>query len=155
MKYALYLTLPLFALGSCGGGETETEVTETEFEQAADREVAPTAGTMPGAEGVSINETVDAVRGAGGDITAIPAGAATGVIDGWIAKLSGTPGASTVVGGLKELKTELTAGNIDGARVGSLLSKLAADTRAMAPDNIALGNLADALQAGGNKLTNM
>lgn len=154
MKYAYYLTLPLFALAACGG-EAETEIAETEFEEAADMDAARPVGTMPGAEGVSINETVDAVRGAGNDITAIPPAAATGVIDGWIAKLSATPGANNVVAGLQQLRAELASGNIDGARVGSLLTDLARETRALAPDNMALGNLADALQAGGNKLNNM
>ena len=152
MKYFFYLTIAALTLGACGSS-TETEVMDADDLEAP--EVAAPVGTMPGAEGVSINETVDAVRNAGGDITAIPPAAATGVIDGWIAKLSGTPGASNVVNGLQSLKAELTSGNIDGKKVGGILNGLAAETRAMAPDNMALGNLASALEAGGNKLSGM
>ena len=150
MKYLLYLTIAGLTFGACGSS-SETEVVDNDL----DTEVAAPVGTMPGAEGVSINETVDAVRNAGGDITAIPPAAATGVIDGWIAKLSGTPGAANVVNGLQGLKAELTSGNIDGKKVGGILSGLATETRSMAPDNLALGNLASALEAGGNKLSGM
>ena len=60
-----------------------------------------------------------------------------------------------MVNDLRTLKTELTSGDIDGARVGALLTKLGNETKAMAPDNMALGNLASALQAGGTKLSSM
>ena len=151
MKYLFYLTIAALTLGACGSS-TETETVE---DVDLDTEVAAPVGTMPGAEGVSINETVDAVRNAGGDITAIPPGAAVGVIDGWIAKLSGTPGATNVVNGLQSLKAELTSGNIDGNKVGGILNNLATETRSMAPNNMALGNLASALEAGGQKLGGM
>ena len=104
---------------------------------------------------VSINETVDAVNNAGGDITAINPTAAVGVIDGWIGKLGSMPGTESVVADLQSLKGELTSGNVDGAKVGTLLNKLGAETAAMAPDNQALAGLANALQAGGAKLGGM
>ena len=150
MKYAFYLTLPLFALASCGGS-SETEVLEDDVEVV---ETAPEVSALPATPGVSLNETVDAVNSAGG-ITNLDPTVATGVIDGWIAKLSSTPGTSGITGDLQTLKSELTSGNIDGSRVGALLTKLGNESRALAPDNAALGNLASALEAGGSKLSGM
>ncbi len=151
MKYA-FLFLPLFAI-ACGGN-TETEVVEDPAVEVVDP--ATTMNTMPEDEGmISINETVDAVNNVGGDITALPASAAVSVIDSWSAKLASMPGTEGMVADLNSLKMELTAANIDGEKVGALLSKLGNETAAMAPDNQALSGLASALNAGGAKLSGM
>ncbi len=150
MKYT-FLLLPLFAI-ACGGN-TETEVVEDPAVEVVDP--ATSMNAMPEEGMISINETVDAVNGVGGDITALPAGTAVSVIDAWSNKLSGMPGTEGMVGDLNSLKMELTAGNIDGKKVGALLSKLGTETAAMAPDNAALGGLASALSAGGSKLSGM
>ena len=152
MKYALFLTLPLFALASCGGS-SETEVMDTDGIEVPTVET-PSVSDL-GGDMVSVNETVDAVRQAGGDITAIDPAAATGVIDGWINKLGSVPGADGVVNNLQSLKGELTSGNIDGAKVGGILGQLASGTRSLAPNNPALGQLANALEAGATKLGGM
>ena len=150
MKYAFYLTLPLFALAACGGNKAETEV----LDDVEIVDTAPDMSSMPAAPAVSLNETVDAVNSAGG-ITNLNPTVATGVIDGWVAKLSSVPGTSGITGDLQALRSELTSGNIDGKKVGALLTKLGNQSRAMAPDNAALGNLASALEAGGTKLSGM
>ncbi len=151
MKYT-FLLLPLFAI-ACGGNEVETEVVDPAVEVV---DPAMSTNTMPEDAGmISINETVDAVNSVGGDITALPAGTAVSVIDSWSAKLSSMPGTEGVVADLNALKMELTAGQIDGKKVGALLSQLGTQTAAMAPDNMALGGLASALNAGGAKLSGM
>lgn len=165
MKYFLILMLPLaLTLVSCGGNEAAeavNEATETVGDVGNDiadgtRDMMNNDAVAGNAGMVSINETVDAVRNAGGDITAIPAGAAVANIDGWIAKLNGIDGTGEVTENLKELKEELTdADGIDGKEVGTLLKALAEDTRELGPDNMALSGLAKALEAGGNKLGGM
>lgn len=155
-KYLTLLLVPAaLAFVACGNNEATTEVEEMEAELedvGNDVGAMGTAAMDKMAGMTSINETVDAVRNAGGDITAIPAGAALANVDAWIAKLDGVDGAGEVRNGLKELREELTEGEIDGREVGTILNALAEDTRELAPNNAALAGLAQALEAGGQKL---
>ncbi|NJC25698.1 hypothetical protein [Neolewinella antarctica] len=102
-----------------------------------------------------IGGTIDAVQSTGGDITALPAGAAVSNIDGWISKLSSMDGTDGIVNELQSLKTELTSGNIDGMKVSGILSSLATSTRSMESKAPGLGTIASALQAGADKLGGM
>ena len=62
-------------------------------------------------------------------------------------------GTDEIVSDLNELKTELTADNIDGGAVSELLSSLADETRELGGDNMGLSTLARALDAGAQKLS--
>jgi len=110
---------------------------------------AKDAVSMPGEE---VTATIDAVKSAGGDITALPAEAAVGNINTWINKLSGMEGTEDVVAGLGNLKTELTSGDIDGSKVSVILADLAGKTRELGNGNPALNTIAGALEAGAKKL---
>ena len=152
-----YLTLLLLAVGlvfSCGDsdkadmdGDDDTATMTTP--DMADTPVAPTAANP------MISSTVDAVRSAGGDLTALPAGAAVSNIDGWISKLGSMDGTDAIVGDLRSLKAELTSGDIDGGKVSGILSSLADQTRSMESKAPGLGAIASALQAGADKLGGM
>jgi hypothetical protein len=99
-----------------------------------------------------LQATVEAVTSVGGDITALPGSAAVGNIEGWITKLSSMEGTDAVVAELNSLKTELSSGDIDGAKVSTILSTLAEQTSDLAGDNAMLGAVANALKAGADKL---
>lgn len=88
----------------------------------------------------------------GADLTTVPAAAARGNINSWIAKLRAMPGTDDLVEELEELKTELTATDIDGDEVGEILLELAEETGELAPDNNGLQALAYLLRAGGRRL---
>lgn len=152
MKYAFAFLLPLFVM-SCAGNKAEVETTEPTVETTAP---AMDTETMPADAGlVSINETVDAVNAAGGDITAVAPASAIVVVDGWIAKLSSMPEAAGIVGNLNALKGQLASGAPDAKTTGDLLTKLGLETQALATDNVALQGLSSALTAGGAKLSGM
>lgn len=154
MKYAFAFLLPLLVMACGGNNETETMTEDVPTVEV--QEPVMDANSMPDAMDagmVSINETVTAVQNAGGDITAIQPAAAVSVVDGWINKLSGMPEASGIVANLQMLKTELSAGAINGKKVGDILIKLGAETKAIAPGNMALEGLSSALTAGGAKLS--
>ena len=104
------------------------------------------------APGEAVTATIDAVKSAGGDITALSPDAAVGNINTWIEKLGSMDGTEGVVDGLKSLKTELTSGEIDGSKVSTILSSLAEKTRELGGDNMAVGTIASALDAGAKKL---
>ncbi len=63
--------------------------------------------------------------------------------------MDGTDG---IVNNLQSLKSELTAGSIDGGKVSNLLSTLATQTREVGQGNAGLSTLASALEAGARKL---
>ncbi len=163
MKYLLALLLPLaLTFAACGGADSEMEeaaeeLNEESYELGNDvRDAATLNDRDMNAVGMtSINETVTAVKNVGGDITALPPAAAVSNIDSWIAKLNGIDGTGEVVANLRELKMELSKGNIDGPKVGTLLNALAEDTREIAPNNMALKGLTSALSMGGQKLGGM
>jgi len=171
MKYLFFLLLPAALMVTACGESNEVSEAANEVSEAA-KDVGNDIGNAAdrAADGVrnmgndaanaaagmtSINETVDAVRNAGGDITALSPSAAVANIDSWIAKLSDMDGTEEVTENLRELKDELTDGDIDGSKVGTLLNALGEDTRELAPNNAALAGLASALEAGGAKLGGM
>lgn len=148
-KYFFALLLPI-ALFSCKNNEAEAVVEDVAVETT---EAATEMNAMPEADAamVSINETMTAITNAGG-LTSMSPDAAVAAIDGWASKLQGQPGAENIVANLNELKTQLTSGNINGAVVGDLLTKLGTETAALAPDNMALQGLATTLQQAGASL---
>jgi hypothetical protein len=151
MKYLFSLLVLSVLLVSCGETATTTaEVPETipevEVEAAAEM-VAEMASPNPLLLG-----TVEAVTSVGGDLLALPANAAVGNIDSWIAKLGSMDGTEAIVSELEALKTELTAESIDGAKVSTLLSSLATSTSSLEGSAPLLGTLATVLQAAADKL---
>ncbi|MFT5999415.1 MAG: hypothetical protein ACI81P_001873 [Neolewinella sp.] len=149
MKYLFSLLFLSVLLVSCGETATSTaEVPETmpEVEAAAEM-VAEMASPNPLLQG-----TVEAVTSVGGDLLALPAAAAVGNIDSWIAKLGSMDGTEAIVSELEALKTELTAESIDGAKVSTLLSSLATSTSSLEGSAPLLGTLATVLQAAADKL---
>lgn len=146
---------------SCGDAATAVEEAAaeapTEVAAEAPTEAAAEAPTEAAAEPEAapksmLQSTVEAVTSIGGDITALPADAAVGNIEGWITKLSSMDGTEAVVTQLNALKSELSSGDIDGAKVSGILSTLAEQTKGLAGDNAMLGAVASALQAGAEKL---
>lgn len=148
-------------------GDAVSDVTEaagdaaTDLTEAAGDAASSAAGAATGAmESVKdaikpseeVTATIDAVKSAGGDITALPAEAAVGNIDTWIGKLSSMEGTEDIVASLGSLKTELTSGDIDGGKVSGILTELASKTRELGDGNMALGTIAGALEAGAKKL---
>ena len=165
MKYALLILGGALAFASCdnSGSEAVDEATEAVGDLGNDIEAGVEdlgdgaaelgAEAEAGMAGLtSFNETNDAIANAGGDLTALEPGAAVGVIDSWMAKLDGMDGTGEITENLAELKAELTDGDIDGAKVGTLLNALAEDTKEVAGDNVAANSLASSLAAAGEKL---
>lgn len=158
MKYLLALCLPL-AVMACGDGvETDGDATVETITPAVTTNTMPTTSepispdTDMDAMGMtSANETMDAIRSAGGITNMAPATAVAN-IDNWIAKLDGMDGTSEVTDNLKELKMQLTSGNIDGAKVGQLLAALGEDTQELGRDNTAVSGLGQALASAGAQL---
>jgi hypothetical protein len=144
MKHALLL---LLALGLYACGETpndgDAEVV-TDTDEMVDRADDPSA---------TLDATVQAVQSAGGDITALPAGAAVDNIDSWMEALDDVDGADKVTGNLEALKETLTEQPINGPLAGMILTTLAEDTRQVAGSTPGISQLASALESGGNKLT--
>lgn len=99
-----------------------------------------------------LSQTLGAVAGKMGDITTLPANAATQNVNLWIGRLSGMRGADGIVKDLRSLKTELSAPSIDGEKVSKLLFELSEGTSDMADGNMSLETLAYALEAGGWRL---
>ena len=124
-----------------GGGATSTTVG-----RSAEGEVTEAQWTA------QLEGTVAAVQGQGGDVTALPVGAATSNIDTWIAMLDSRPRTERVTGHLQALRVVLNESPIDGQRAGLLLTALAKDTRELAGPDSPLDPLIGALRAGGNQL---
>lgn len=143
----LFFALLLFACNSQPATDT-TDDLDTTVDPMVERE-DPMVTQQPSPQ---LQSTIDAVQSSGGDITALPAGAAVSNIDGWIGELRGMNGTDAIVNDLESLKTELTAGSIDGGRVSQLLSSLADQTRGLAGNTPGLSTLASALEAGAAKL---
>ena len=164
MKLYHLILVPLAAtMIACGGAETAAERAEDAMEEGANS-VANAADRAGDAMGSAMSvdadasgyfqETVTALQGAGGDITAIPPAAAVSNIDGWITRLKDKDGTYEIVQGLENLKEVLTDDDgIDGQEVGTALNELAEDIREK--DNAMLAPLANALAAGGDKLGGM
>ena len=158
LPLALLLLLPaVLPLAACGGGDAEP-VTEGETAGAVDldREAAPddpALGNRTDATGnVTANETMDAIRDAGG-LAGLSPNEAVANLDEWIVKLGGVDGGEALVGQLRRLKTALTDGELDGTRIGGLLQEIGAETRRLAGGNQAVGGLGAALESAGEQMT--
>lgn len=149
MKFISLFFLATVLLFSCGDSAATMEdaTTEVVTEEVAVPEVPATPSML--------EATVEAVTSVGGDITALPAGAAVSNIEGWITKLQTMEGTEGLVGDLGSLKTELMAGSIDGKKVSGILSSLADQTRSLSAQAPALTTVADVLKAGADKLGGM
>lgn len=99
-----------------------------------------------------LTSTIEEVRLAGGDITALSSDMALSIINGWASELSGMTGTDDIVIDLEALRDELSSDRINGSRVSTLLSSLATKTRALESQAPGLSALADALEAGADKL---
>ncbi len=161
-----------FAILACSPRPNDGDANTTTDDQTrpmTDREVNPqgldnedmTDGIDPnqsmdadamGGTDAQVQQTMDAVQGAGGDITALAPSAAVSNIDSWISKLDGMDGTDGIVSNLRTLKDELGASTIDGGKVSGLLSQLASETREVGSGNQGLTMLASALDAGASKL---
>ena len=154
MRTPYYLLLAgALAFASCGNESPAEEAAE---EMAEDMEYDMDATTnQMGADAAGtlnyFNETLTAVTGVGGDLTAIPAATAVSNIDGWIQRLDGKDGMYEIVEGLRELKEKLTEEDgIDGREVGTVLNSLGEDVLEL--NNPTLAPLANSLNAAGEKL---
>ena len=170
----LILLVFAFAIMACTPRPNDSDVntTDDQTRPMTDREVNPqgldnedmTDGIDPdqsmdadmdmdmGGMEAQVQQTMDAVQGAGGDITALAPSTAVSNIDSWISKLEGMDGTDGIVTNLRSLKDELGAANIDGPRVSNLLSELATETRQVGGGNQGVTMLASALDAGAAKL---
>ena len=152
MKLQFLLLLPLaIAFASCG--EEKPHADTDDMDMDGDEVVVDASGTDAANMGY-FQETISAVTGAGGDLTAIPPAAAVANIDGWISRLDGMDGTYEIVEGLKNLREELTdEDGIDGQAVGTALNELGEDVGEK--NMAALAPLANALTAAGQKLGGM
>lgn len=162
MKYFTLLLLATVFAFSCGDAATAMEDTAAGAADAVAETTKAAAGAVTDAADTAVDamtpeksmlqSTIEAVTSVGGDITALPAGAAVSNIEGWITKLGSMEGTEGIVTELTSLKTELSSGKIDGGKVSGILSTLAEQTKGLAGDNKMLATVASALQAGADKL---
>lgn len=101
----------------------------------------------------TLDATVAAVQANGGDLTAIPAGTAVQTIDAWIDQLDDVSAADQVTANLRVLREELTAGDINAAKTGLVLLKLADGAQQATGGGGAAGALVSSLRAAGEKLS--
>jgi hypothetical protein len=143
----LLLTFPLFTCDSTPDAAAEERIEET---------TADAATVVEDTDGLDLlQQTAAAVERAGGDITAFEPRQATNNINAWITKLADVEGADPIIGNLALLKDELMRSPIDGPRVSELLGTLAQNTREVSDQAMGLSALADALQAGSDRLDGM
>ncbi|MBC8160032.1 MAG: hypothetical protein H7Z42_02345 [Roseiflexaceae bacterium] len=83
---------------------------------------------MVGGGSSDLDDTIGALQGG---LTSISPTAAVSNIDGWQQKLSGL-GLTDVASDLGELKGLLTSGNLDGKKIGAVLTRLGEKTSASA-----------------------
>ena len=151
--FSLLFALMLFSCGestTANMNETDTTMETDEMETTTMPDRQNPVNTEANSQ--QLQSTISAVESAGGDITALQPTTAVSNIDSWISELSNMDGTDEIVSDLNELKTELTADNIDGGAVSELLSSLADETRELGGDNMGLSTLARALDAGAQKL---
>ena len=152
MRFLFFLLLALVTY-SCGDSAPETTATEAEQTEAAEEATEAMTARTEGA--TFLNNTIQAVRDAGGDLTALPAEAAAANVNGWIGRLSRMEGTDEIVGNLSRLQTEFQIGEgeeLNGESISAILTELANNTRQLAGDTPGLETLADALEAGAVKL---
>jgi len=151
---ALLLALPLAA---CGSDDTVAEET---MEEVADDEIAPMnpePGIPADAPEVDVPGTIAALESG---LTSIPTEAAVGNINGWIATLEGAgfEGSEEITDNLESLRDALQEETLDGAAIGSTLSRLgelttAAAAGASSSSQDGLMRLGTLLSEGGAMLT--
>lgn len=151
MKIILFVFVSLF-LVACGDTASDVDSSrETTQDAIADERASATPAAKAEAT-TFVQTTTAAVKAAGGDITAMSTEAAANNINGWITKLSQFDGTDAVVDDLAALKKELMIGEMDNAKVSDILGSLANTTRDLSDRAPGLDMLADALQAGSDKL---
>ena len=106
------------------------------------------------ASSVTVEGTLDAAQSAGG-LTAIAPSAAVSNIDGWIARLEGTPANAPIVANLRTLRSQLQAPTLDGMAIGRTLAELGEQTTAAAAGDASVRQLGQALSQAGQTLTGM
>ncbi|NJC27401.1 hypothetical protein [Neolewinella antarctica] len=149
MKFFPLLILALFFV-ACGDA---TETVDSDVDVVTTAVEDPMAAQQTEAAGF-LQTTVQAVQSAGGDITALSPEAAANNINGWITKLSQFDGTDAIVDDLAELKKEfLLGGDLDGEKISGILSSMAGNTRDVSDKAPGLDALANALQAGADKLS--
>lgn len=158
LRFALLLSISAsLSLAACGGGDAEP-ITDGETAGTIDLsnegvvEDSDLGEAVDATGNITANETMDAIRGAGG-LTGLSPREAVLAIDEWIVKLGQLDGTDALVADLRMLKTELTGGELDGGRIGSLLREMGAETRRLAADNEAVGGLGTALEEAGEQMT--
>ena len=149
--FALLLALPLAA---CATDETEVTTTDETVDPVVTPDPVDPVVTDGTAEPVTAEATLDAVADAGG-LTSLPVDAATANIDSWISQLEGNADAAPVVEGLRTLRGQINAADLDGAAIGATLSQLGegTSTAGEGAGNAALIDLGKALSEAGAMLT--
>ena len=145
MKYFSLLAFA-FLLAACAGNNDATTVEDENRVESEDTDMTDPDPTA------TVESTLSAVQTHGGDLTALPLDMATENIGIWINRLRGKEGTDQVIRDLELLQSELGAGTIDGAKVSSLLSSLAEQTRTVAKGQEGSGRLVEALEAGARRL---
>ena len=150
MEQLFFLVCATLVLFACNEETTSRTVDQTEM-RSAERNASP---DRMNAE-QTLDATIDAVETYGGDLTAIPGGAAVSTIDSWMRVLDGNEKADKVTGNLEVLREELASGDINGPLAGMLMITLAEDTRQVVGSNgnAATRALVNSLESAGNKLT--
>ena len=146
MQRFLFLLCATLFLFACEP-ETTNDTDQTDTDNMEQDDAADAAATL--------DATVNAVQANGGDLTAIPGGAAVSTIDSWMEALDGNEAAEGVTAKLEKLKAELSSGDINGPLTGLMLTALAEETTKVVGSN---GNaqtqaLVGALRSAGDKLT--
>lgn len=108
-------------------------------------------GTLPQSGEISALHILDAAEQAGG-ITQIPLEAATRIIDHYMERLEGLPGAETMRDDLAILREEINSGFIDRGQVGAALNRLGVQTRLLANGDAGYMHLGTALKSAGDQL---
>lgn len=103
----------------------------------------------------TLDATINAVQANGGDLTAIPGATAVSTIEQWEDLLDEYDAADGVTAKLKELRSELSSGDINGPLTGFMLTALAEETTKAvgANGNAQTQALVSALRSAGDKLT--
>ena len=152
MKITTLFFLSLLFL-ACGDTPDAPDDTLTEDVSDAAAETGMPDAALQAETTSFLQTTVQAVQSAGGDITALSPESAANNINGWITKLSEFEGTDAVVDDLAALKKEfMIGGELDGPRISSILGSMADNTRELSDRAPGLSALADALQAGSDKL---
>lgn len=147
---ALFPLLCALLLFACNNATTRVSDDDADNTQPLVKVTTPSEATNAN---TTLDATLAAVQGYNGDVTALPGRTALGNIDTWLVDLNDVNGAEAVTWNLRALRNTLAQPNINGQLAGMQLLSLAEDTRKVAGGNSNLTALANALKAGGEKLT--